>query len=326
MRRWRVVALSALVPLMSGCMTGLAPRPLARTGEYNYGGTSLWDSYRDLTLRGRYGHFLTPHWQVGGSVSYDRAQNNSFDDAISRYRVGGEVNYLVPLKSSATALYIGGFGNYSKVTEQDGVFTYGAQTGAKFFVRPDWDFDLGLKAKWTDEEFQDDEPIISVMGGFNPIIGGGLRSEVRQGSDPLFAPDVWLLDGRFSWRFQPDNVLDLKTSAGYFATDRFLVGGSIDYQRIAPDNGDSFNAYQLGASVDYHFTSGRLWRPYVGASVNYYDATEQESVVGYGAQAGVRWWSTRNVTPFVEFGVQNFNRDYISAEWTAKLGITQALR
>jgi hypothetical protein len=311
---------------MSGCVTALTLMPRAKTGEYNYSGTSLWDSYRDLSLRGSYGHFLTRNWQVGGSVSYSRSQNNSFDDAFNRYRVGGEVNYLIPLKTSATALYVGGFGGYSKATDQDGVFTYGAQTGAKFFVRPDWDIDLGLKAKWTDEEFQDDEPIISIRGGFNPIIGGGLRNEIRQGSDLLFARDLWLVDGRFSWRFNPDKVLDFKSSVGYFATDRFLLGGSVDYQRLDPDNGDSFNQYTVGASLNYHFGSGRLWRPYVGAAVNYYDATEQESVLGYGAQAGVRWWSTKNVTPFVEFGVQNFNRDYISAEWTVKLGITQAVR
>jgi hypothetical protein len=102
--------------------------PTTGTREIGFSGRLGIDPNSDFILNLKYGPFLNPNLQVGGTVEFTDP-----DPGGSFYNLGGFANYHFP-GTSAALPYVGVFLGYADGSNTDGDVAYGVQGGVKYFL------------------------------------------------------------------------------------------------------------------------------------------------------------------------------------------------
>lgn len=353
MRRWRslaallALAASASLPGPARAQTPLGPLP--NSFEFDGDAFGHWNSFDQYLADVFFGVFPSTRWQFGGRVQFTRIGTPSFDDyippkedlrlgvvggggsndndAFNFYTIEAFANLLFASSTSSLAPYVGAFAARSGGTDIDGFWTYGPQLGLKLWPARDWNLDFGASAAWTSGDYGDDEPAIYGWVWMNPIGGRPIREGFRGSAVTPFQSGRTSVDARLNVQFKPTNDIALTGFVGRFFTSRFEAGAEVDFSRIDPDGGDSFNSTAVTGTANYYFIPGTetAIRIYGGFNAALFKQTDVDSYFGYGAQVGGAWPLSQNVRQFVEFRFQNFSEDFISAAWQLRTGFRQSI-
>ena len=91
---------------------------------------------------------------------------------------------------------------------------------------------------------------------------------------------------------------------GFFLNEMFEVGPEISYGKIDFDSALEIGTWSLGVRANAHFDTGSEFIPYVGLNLAYSnfdvkiegEVDDDESTFSYGAQAGLDYFLTDNVS------------------------------
>lgn len=105
------------------------------------------------------------------------------------------------------------------------------------------------------------------------------------------------------------NVLIAGIGYGYFITDASQIGGT--FLGMQTSNGDTDTNLLLDLYYKYHFTSpGQTTVPYLGVQVGniwYEWGGYDDTILSYGAMAGIKFFITENTTFFTELNYRVYD-------------------
>lgn len=119
-----------------------------------------------------------------------------------------------------------------------------------------------------------------------------------------------------------NNAFGAAAQIGYYATDDLEVYVRQSLNWVDPEGSSSVFDGSTRVGVDYHFTIGDQWRPFVGANVGYAygDSTDDSWIASF--EGGVKYYV--NASTFI-FGIVEYQflleESFSDGGWAYGLGI-----
>jgi hypothetical protein len=273
--------------------------------EYAFGGRLTFADYSIRTLGGRYGHFVTPRAQVGGSVSMRQVSGGG--SSATAHVIGAFAAYhltTVPIGEWVPAVGAA-LNRVSPYGDSDPYSSYGISLGAKRPLRDDIRIRASLDVgRTTLQGINDTFAAITVSPV--PVTNAGLFAGAAAATGLLREGRI-SGDGGLTIGIEPYRNVGLRALGGYHVTDALEVGGDRDLHWSHTLGGGGNTSYVVGMTGNFFPPLGaEPLHPYAGVSTGAHGSglpgANTSSWVGW--QAGARYFVSPNVAPFAELGLQ----------------------